>query len=311
MPFRNLSAIQNFTNSILLEIMNPTAALVNDCRADVSMLSTYGSVEQPSGPPAGWTHKRWATGAYWYLPFIFKPNTNAVIRSKLGTLVCDASQYSIDRVFIASCGTIPKCYANRADLRYYDETTSADKTIDLRSILPNLIVQPWTSALEGIYISSEIDQSANAASIRTWAQTAGNVFLNLNFNTSVLGYTYTYMSVVNPPYTWLLTANYTKPFLSGDSFTWPFSTSYIGYRTGSPSGGWTITNLIKFIQAATDYYPCHMGRVGTAGGIVEYLSHKPTYDRRIILQEAWLPVLVMQIPLYLGGYLADAYVEET
>jgi len=310
MPFRNVSALRGFTNAMLLEILNPTAALVNDARADVSMLSTYGSIEQPAGPPAGWTQKKWAAGAYWYVPFIFKPNTNAVIRSKLGTLVCDVSNYSIDRVFIASCGTIPKIYANRSDIRYRDTTANAEKIVDIRALLPNIMIQPWTSALEGIYVSDNVNNSANAASIRTWAQTAGNVFVNLNNPNSVLGYGIAYIDPINPILTWLLTANYTKPFLSGDSAAVSYTVTGYRYRTGSPTSGWTITNILKLTSGATDYYSCHYGRYGSAGGIVESLSYDSTPFWQCLL-EAWLPVVIMQIPFYLGGYLADAYVEET
>lgn len=310
MPFRNVVALQNYTNAILLEILNPTAALVTDCRADVGMLSTYGSVEQPTGPPAGWTHKAWAADKYWYLPFIFKPNTNAVIRSKLGTLVCDASNYSIDRVFIASCGSIPKFYSNTSSFPYRDPSSTTVRTIDLRSILPNIIIQPWSPSLTGIYLNVETDLSAQAASIRTWAQTAGNVFLNHALY-SVLGYTYFSVSVgAGVPFTHLLTANYTKPFLSGDQVSTAVSMGTEWYRAGSPASGWTPTDLMKFTVGATDYIHAYYARYGTAGGILE-IKHYLTTNAPCIIPEAWVPVYIAQVPLYLGGYLADAYVEET
>jgi len=233
-----------------------------------------------------------------------------VIRSKLGTLVCDASTYSIDRVFIASCGSLPKMYANRSSFPYRDPSQNALRYIDVRSLLPNIMIQPWTSSLVGVYLNIEDDLSGQAAAIRTWAQTAGNVFINYA-RYSVLGYTESSLPVgVGVPFTHLLTANYTKPFASGDQVSTSVSMGYVHYRTGSPASGWTITDLMKFTVAATDYYSARYGRYGSAGGIVE-INHMPSAAETAVIPEAWVPVYIMQVPLYLAGFLADAYVEET
>jgi len=129
------------------------------------------------------------------------------------------------------------------------------RSIDLRNIFPNLIIQPWNLNLQGVLINSVDDLSPQAPAIRSWASTAGNVFVNFNNRYPVLGYGYLYTDLaLGTPFTHLLTANYTKPLISGDMQSTTASASYAAYRTGTPTAGWTITNLMKFTRLGTDYF---------------------------------------------------------
>ena len=311
MPFRNQMMYQGYTGYLLLEILNPTGGLVNDARANTAMLNSYGTIEQPPAGP-GWVTKKWQAGTYWYPPLIAKTSTNAVIKSKAGILVCDAVNYSISPLYFASLGSIPKIYAKYSNIYYRNAITNAVISVDLRTIFSNIIFEPWTSNMEGIFINHDDDLSSQAAAIRTWAETAGNIFINFS-QTSVLGFTYSNINTpTQTPYTHLLTANYTKPFLNGDQVSTQYAAGWQRYRTGSIASGWTSTDLMKFTVATTDYYVVYYARktATSHGGIVELLTSTNAQER-LVVPEEWIPIYVMQLPLYLGEYLADAYVEDS
>jgi len=311
MPFRNQLMYQGYTGYLLLEILNPTGGLVTDCRANTAMLNNYGTIEQPAAGP-GWVHKRWQAGTYWYPPLIAKTNTNAVIKTKAGILVCDGQNYSISPLYFASIATIPKIYAKYAYIKYRPATSNTVISVDLRTIFSNIIFEPWTSNMEGIFINQDDDLSSQAATIRTWAETAGNIFINISA-ASVLGFSLSNINTPNQtPYVHLLTANYTKPFQSGDQVSTQYAPGWQKYRSGTIASGWTSTDLMKCVVSATDYFLVYYARKsGTShGGIVELLTS--TNDgERIVVPEEWIPIYVMQLPLYLGEYLADAYVEDS
>jgi len=310
MPFRNQLAYKDYTGYLLLEILNPTGGIVTDARANTAMLNNYGTIEQPAAGP-GWVHKRWQAGTYWYPPLIAKTNQNAVIKTKAGILVCDGVNYSISPLYLASVATIPKIYAKYTNIKYRLATASGVISVDLRTLFSNIIFEPWTSNMEGIFINQDDDLSAQGAAIRTWAETAGNVFINIA-GTSVLGFS---LSNISPPsqtpYTHLLTANYTKPFQSGDQVSVAYAPGWQKYRSGSIASGWTSTDLMKLTVGGTDYFLVHYARKSgtTHGGIVELLT-STNDSERIVVPEEWIPIYVMQLPLYLGEYLADSYLED-